>query len=108
MRTDFIDDIYDYIIGFLRESDVDPVIAENVVSEFEEGSYCDRLYEEIYFAQTRLRERLRRSGGDKDVLLIIKLLETMMRYISRKMYQYGAMQLKSTGENITWFGFQDE
>lgn len=70
-----------------------------VENEFEDGKYCEVLYEQMYEAYKRLCIRLGNSDSeDSDVELIITSLLDIGKYQSLKMYDYGILfQKKNTG-----------
>ncbi|MEY8428264.1 hypothetical protein AALA00_11230 [Lachnospiraceae bacterium 46-15] len=69
-----------------------PVPEGNMVKdEFEEGSVCSMLYEEVYDANRRICERLG-VEEDRDVELIIGNLLKIGEYQAVKMYDYGAQR----------------
>ncbi|MDE6908563.1 MAG: hypothetical protein K2P21_10455 [Lachnospiraceae bacterium] len=69
-----------------------------VENEFEEGSVCSILYEEVYNANRRICERLG-VEEDRDVELIIGNLLKIGEYQSMRMYDYGVQ--KNDGLSVT-------
>ena len=86
MDIDYIDAIYDSLIGESIPSEGD-IIVENL---FAEGKICGELYDAVYQANRRLCERLS-VQEDHDVEAIIDALLTISRELGRKMFIYGTM-----------------
>lgn len=61
---------------------------EIVKNEFEEDSFCSKLYKEVYDANRRICSRLG-VEEDKDVETIISGLLEIGKYQCFKMYDYG-------------------
>lgn len=59
-----------------------------VANEYEEGKFCEKIYEEVFYANRRICERLG-VDEDKDVELIINNLIDICKHLSMKMYDYG-------------------
>ena len=62
-----------------------------VENAFEEGSFCAMCYHDIWEAYGRLRDRLGVEDEDKDVEIIISVMEDVQRELCCRMYHYGAM-----------------
>ena len=84
MKTYKFDDIYDTLCG--------EVCAEYAVPDVENayavGGQCDRLYEEMSQAYTRVRNRLGVADEDTDVEIIINNLLSIQRILCEKIYLY--------------------
>ena len=78
--------VYYTLLGEAEEGFCVPGV-ENL---FEEGSACDRAYEQMLAAYARLRERLGIENEDADVEQIINALRTIERIVSMKMFECGA------------------
>lgn len=61
-----------------------------IPDEFCEGSFCSRLYEEIAKRKKKICEKLQ-VDEDLDLEHIINCMEDFTRYMSMKMYEYGAL-----------------
>ena len=61
-----------------------------IPDEFCEGSFCSRLYEEIAKRKKKICEKLQ-VDEDIDLEHIINFMEDFTRYMSMKMYEYGAL-----------------
>ena len=61
-----------------------------IPDEFCEGSFCSRLYEEIAKRKKKICEKLQ-VDEDLDLEHIINCMEGFTRYMSMKMYEYGAL-----------------
>lgn len=61
-----------------------------IPDEFCEGSFCSRLYEEIAKRKKKICEKLQ-VDEDLDLEHIINCMEDFTRYVSMKMYEYGAL-----------------
>ena len=61
-----------------------------VENAFEDGTLCDNCYERMLQAYDRLRQRLRIENEDPDVETIITAMQTIMKELCFRMYQYGA------------------
>ena len=72
--------VYESLIGEL----VIPL--RNVPNAFEEGSVCERSYQEMLDAYARLRDRLGVVDEDSDVEIIIDSLLTIQRALCLKMF----------------------
>ena len=59
-----------------------------IENEFEAGSYCDQIYEELYKAKQRIYKRMGKVQ-DNDIELIILDMLQICRHLSMKMYDYG-------------------
>ena len=79
--------VYESLIGEL----VIPL--RNVPNAFEEGSVCERNYQEMLDAYARLRDRLGVVDEDSDVEIIIDSLLTIQRELCLKMFDLAGMWL---------------
>ena len=61
-----------------------------IPDEFCEGSFCSRPYEEIAKRKKKICEKLQ-VDEDLDLEHIINCMEDFTRYMSMKMYEYGAL-----------------
>ena len=77
--------VYESLIGEL----VIPL--RNVPNAFEEGSVCERNYQEMLDAYARLRDRLGVVDEDSDVEIIIDSLRTIQRELCLKMFDLAGM-----------------
>ena len=59
-----------------------------ITNEFEDGSFCERIYQEVYRARQRLYSRMGISQ-DEDVEQIMADMLLICRHLSLKMYDYG-------------------
>lgn len=90
MEEDRKERIYNLMCGYY---DLDTFSAKEgmlVKNEFEDGSDCQKLLEEIYVARLRLLERLN-TEEDKDILEIVEGYEKLCRFLAYKMYEYGTL-----------------
>ena len=78
--------IYNLVNGFLCDDNSIPIEFE-VINEFEKGRECEKISQEIYPAQCRLAEKL--GDEDEDVEAIINGMNSLLKIISLKMYEYG-------------------
>lgn len=70
-----------------------------VEDEFEEGKYCEVLYERMHEAYKRICRRLGNlEAEDSDVETIITSLMDIGKYQSLKMYDYGVLFQKKNAE----------
>lgn len=94
MKSEYFDQIYDYMLGFTRPETIDPKIVHTVSNEFEEDAYCSNLYDRIYQARIRLGRRLRTDEEDRDIMIIVRSYESMARHLAKTAYQYGLNGVK--------------
>lgn len=93
MGTDaekFKEKIYYLMIGAFDIDRYPIQESKNVANEYEEGEFCDKVYEEVYDANRRICERLG-VNEDEDLELIINNLLDIGRHLSMKMYDYGVL-----------------
>ena len=76
-----------YLYEHREEADHHGVV---IPDEFCEGSFCSRLYEEIAKRKKKICEKLQ-VDEDLDLEHIINCMEDFTRYMSMKMYEYGAL-----------------
>ncbi|MCI9216701.1 hypothetical protein AALA78_07310 [Lachnospiraceae bacterium 42-17] len=80
--------IFDLMNGSL-DLDKHPVPESEVVeNEFKEGGVCGILYQEVYYANRRICEKLG-VEEDPDVEIIIRNLLEIAEHQSFRMYDYG-------------------
>lgn len=84
MNQQLIDDVYSSVIGDL----IVPV--QGVENVFTQGSECDILYNDVFDAYERIKERLNVKDEDDDCELIINSLMDIGRIVAYRMYEYGA------------------
>ena len=75
--------VYESLIGELI------VPLRNVPNAFEEGSVCERNYQEMLDAYARLRDRLGVVDEDADVEIIIDSLLAIQRELCLKIFNLG-------------------
>lgn len=80
--------IFDLMNGSLVLDEVNDPWKDQVKDEFDKGSYCSELYDEVYQAKVSLCNRLG-VQEDGDVETIISNLLLMGRHLSMKMFDYG-------------------
>lgn len=94
MRADeerFKGRVYDLVNGLLDLEEYPIEESKAVKNEFEEGSYCATEYSKVLDAYQRLCKKLGVAElKDDDVEIIINSLFHINRYVSMKMYDYGA------------------
>lgn len=73
----------------LTGSTVEACQVPGVENAFADGSACAALYEQIYYANQRLCERLGQIDSDPDVELIINNFLEINKQLCLKMYHYG-------------------
>ena len=76
-----------YQYEHMEEADHHGVV---IPDEFCEGSFCSRPYEEIAKRKKKICEKLQ-VDEDLDLEHIINCMEDFTRYMSMKMYEYGAL-----------------
>ena len=85
MNKTTAESVYETLTDALNE----PYQISGVENAFAEGSFCDRLYDEVYQANIRLCERLGQPEADPDVETIINNLLAINKHLCLKMYHYG-------------------
>ena len=85
MQNHFVDQIYDTLHGHLTDDACVPGV-ENL---FAEGSLCDRMYEEIHAAYSRLLHRLGANNEDSDLETIINAFLVICKETGLSMYDCG-------------------
>ena len=85
MRENYVDIIYDLLIGTRIRQPDDPEV-ENL---FEIGRECEQLYCQVYNANLSLCQRLG-VEEDADVETIINALLRICELTGKRMYHYGA------------------
>lgn len=90
--------IYDLMNGLMVAEECDEGVRKLVKNEFEEGSRCERLMEDVSRASHRICQRLG-VEEDQDLSLIVTSLMQMGEYLGMKMYDYGVMMTKETGDH---------
>ena len=79
--------VYESLIGELV------VPLRNVPNAFENGSACERYYQEMLHAYARLRDRLGVVDEDADVEIIIDSMLAIQRELCLKMFDLAGMCL---------------
>lgn len=82
--------IYDIMNGFYDVNSVYVPKNVEIVDEFADGKECNRLCEQIYDARICLAEKLG-NDEDKDVEIIINCMNSIMRHLAMKMFEYGRL-----------------
>ena len=82
--------IYGLANGYFTEDVAHTVDGVVIPDEFCEGSFCSRLYEEIAKRKKKICEKLQ-VDEDLDLEHILNCMEDFTRYMSMKMYEYGAL-----------------
>ena len=85
MRENYVDIIYDLLIGTRIRQPGDPEI-ENL---FADGRECEQLYVQVYNSNLRLCQQLG-VEEDADVETIINSLLKICELTGKRMYGYGA------------------
>ncbi len=86
MQNNFIEDVYETMIGVRKKEYCVPGIS----NEYEPGNPCTLLYQEVYEANRRLCQRLGISADDHDVETIVSNMFDIQKLLCMKMYEYGA------------------
>ena len=84
MNQEWIDDIYETMIGVRQEKYRVP----GVENAFGAESHCARQYEHLLACRQRLWERLGQED-DEDLEEILMATESIQRELCRKMFEYG-------------------
>ena len=79
------ENVYDTLTGSLWEEYGIP----DVQNAYAPGTPCNRLYQQIYWANRRLCARLGQKEDDPDVELIINSFLEINRILCLEMYRYG-------------------
>ena len=79
------ENVYETLIGSFGEEYGIP----GVKNAYADGSLCNELYQQIYWANCRLCDRLGQDENDPDVELIINNFLQINRILCLEMYHYG-------------------
>ena len=79
------ENVYETLTGSLCEEYSIP----DVENAYAPGLPCNKLYQQIYWANRRLCERLGQGEDDPDVELIINNFLEINRILCLEMYRYG-------------------
>lgn len=82
--------IYELASGYFTEEQNHVVDGVEIQDEFQEGSTCSQLYEEMTELKQKVCERLR-VDEDQDLERIISCMDDIAKHIALKMYEYGAL-----------------
>lgn len=82
--------IYDLMNGALDLEHFEVPESKFAEDEFAEGKLCNQLYEDFYYANRRVCERLG-VDEDEDVETIIRSLMEINEICAKKMFEYGAL-----------------
>ena len=83
MDKELMERVYLSVLGEL----VEPI--EGIENAFQDGSACDRYYEDMLAAYARLRDRLNIPGEDSDIEIIISSLRRITDQLCFEMFRYG-------------------
>lgn len=82
-----LEKVYETMLGMLVEDQCVP----GVENAFAQGTPCDKLYEEVLEAYSRILRRLDAENEDEDIEVIIDAFLQMQRILCFQMFRYGAM-----------------
>lgn len=82
--------IYDMMNGFIDLEKINEPLDMKVQNEFCDGRECEKILEKVYYAKSKLGERLG-NDEDYDVEQIINGMDEITRILSFKMYEYGRL-----------------
>lgn len=81
--------IYELMNGNYNLVDLSLKGANIIENEFENGSYCEKLYEQVYASKCNLMKKLETETEDEDLESIIDSMFKICEYLCYKMYDYG-------------------
>ena len=82
--------IYDMMNGFIDLEKITEPLDMEVQNEFCNGRECEKILGKVYYAKSKLGERLG-NDEDDDVEQIINGMDEIARILSFKMYEYGRL-----------------
>lgn len=95
-NQDFKELIYNLMMGTYNLQEYFVKESQYIQNEFENEKFCNQAYEQIFYANRRICDRLN-ENEDKDVECIISNFFEITHHLCMKMYDYGVLNSQRNG-----------